>query len=477
MHQHHSDHSGETGRVSWVPLILLSLAQFMVILDITVVNVALPSIGRDLGFASGDLQWVITAYVLFTGGLLLLGGRMADLLGRRRVFAAGLGLFTAASLSSGLAASPEVLIASRALQGLGAALLSPGALSIITTTYAGVQRTKALGVWGALGAAGAAAGVLFGGLLTSLLSWEWVFFINVPIGAAVLAMTLRTVPSTAGANQRTGLDVPGGLTMVTGLVALVFGIERVGENGVLSVEPLALLGLSAIALATFARVERSNPAPLVDPSIWRIRSLVSSAVVMMGATAAMIGAFFINSMFLQDVVGASALETGLAFLPLTLVIGVSAHAGQRLLGRLAPRSIISAGLLTVAGGYLLLAQAPAGASYMADLLPGFLLIGAGIGLVFVAVSVTGMSEVEHRQAGLASGLMTTGHEVGAALGAAVFSAVALGSVGEIGGSAAIAAGYTDAATVGAAIAAGLAVLAALILPGERISAGARPAMH
>jgi EmrB/QacA subfamily drug resistance transporter len=477
MHRHHSDAAGATGRVSWVPLILLSLAQFMVILDITVVNVALPSIGRELGFASGDLQWVITAYVLVTGGLLLLGGRMADLLGRRRVFVAGLGLFTIASLSSGLATSPEVLIASRALQGLGAALLSPGALSIITTTYAGAQRTKALGVWGALGAAGAAAGVLFGGLLTSLLSWEWVFFINVPIGASVLAMTLRAVPPTAGADGRSGLDLPGGLTMVTGLVALVYGIEQAGESGLVSTGPIALLGLSAIALATFARVERSNPAPLVDPTIWRVRSLVSSAVVMMGATAAMIGAFFINSMFLQDVVGASALEAGLAFLPLTVVIGLSAHAGQHLLGRMAPRSIIAAGLATVAGGYLLLAQAPAGAAYVPDLLPGFLLIGAGIGLVFVAVSVTGMSEVGHERAGLASGLMTTGHEVGAALGAAVFSAVALGSTGEVGDTAAIATGYADAAAVGAAIAAGLAILSALILPGDRISAGARPAMH
>jgi EmrB/QacA subfamily drug resistance transporter len=480
MHSHHHSttaSAGPAGRVSWLPLILLSLAQFMVILDITVVNIALPSIGRELGFAAGDLQWVITAYVLVTGGLLLLGGRMADLLGRRRVFVAGLALFTVASLSSGLAASPEVLIASRALQGLGAALLSPGALSIITTTYAGAQRTKALGVWGALGAAGAAAGVIFGGLLTSLLSWEWVFFINVPIGAAVLALTLRHVPAAARADERSGLDLPGGLTVVVGLVALVYGIERAGEHGVLSTESLALLGLAAIALATFARVERSTRAPLIDPAIWRVRSLVSSAVVMMGATAAMIGAFFINSIFLQDVIGASALKAGLAFLPLTLVIGVSAHAGQHLLTRVAPRSIITAGLATVAGGYFLLAQAPVGASYVADLLPGFLLIGAGIGLVFVAVSVTGMSEVEHRWAGLASGLMTTGHEVGAALGAAVFSAVALGSTGEIGGGAAIAAGYADAATVGVAIAAGLAVLAALILPGDRISAGARPAMH
>ena len=478
MHSHRADPAAEPlGRVSWLPLALLSVAQFMVILDITVVNIALPSIGRELGFASGDLQWVITAYVLFTGGLLLLGGRMSDLLGRRRVFVAGLGLFTVASLSSGLAVSPEALIASRALQGLGAAMLSPAALSIITTTYAGAQRTKALGVWGALGAAGAAAGVIFGGLLTSLLSWEWVFFINVPIGVTVLVMTLRSLPSPAGPSERNGLDLPGGLTVVAGLVALIYGIERAGEDGLLSTAPLVLLGLSATALATFARVERSSRNPLVAPSIWRVRSLVSSAVVMMGATAAMIGAFFINSMFLQDVVGASALEAGLAFLPLTLVIGLSAHAGQHLLGRVAPRSLIAAGLATVAGGYLLLAQASAGAAYVPDLLPGFLLIGAGIGLVFVAVSVTGMSEVEHHQAGLASGLMTTGHEVGAAIGAAVFSAVAFGSAGGIGSGAAIAAGYTDAAVVGAAIAAGLAVLAVLILPADRLSAGARPAMH
>jgi EmrB/QacA subfamily drug resistance transporter len=479
MHSHPqatADH-GAARRISWLPLILLSLAQFMVILDITVVNVALPSIGSDLGFAPGELQWVITAYVLFTGGLLLLGGRMSDLLGRRRIFLVGLTVFTGASLASGLAPSPEALIVSRALQGLGAAMLSPAALSIITTTYAGQQRNKALGVWGALGAAGAAAGVVFGGVLTSWLDWEWVFFVNVPIGLFVGAMVLRVVRPGAGAGAGRGLDVAGAVTMVAGLLAFVYGIERAGATSLFSAETQALFAVSLLALTAFARIERSASRPLVDPAIWKVRSLVSSTVVMMGATTAMVGAFFINSMFLQDVIGASALETGLAFLPLTIVIGLGAHAGQHLLMRFGPRPIIASGMAVVAGGYALLAQATASAAYVPDLLPGFLLIGAGIGLVFVSVSVTGMSEVDGPHAGLASGLMTTGHEVGAALGAAVFSAVALGAGSDLLGAAGIAAGYTDAATVGAAVAAGLALLAAVVLPAVRVSPTARPAMH
>ena len=467
----------EPGHISWLPLILLSLAQFMVILDITVVNVALPSIGRDLGFAPGDLQWAITAYVLFTGGLLLLGGRASDLLGRRRIFLAGLAVFTTASLASGLAPSPGALIVSRALQGLGAAMLSPAALSIITTTYAGRQRNTALGVWGALGAGGAAAGVVLGGVLTTWLSWRWVFLVNVPIGLAVAATTLKVVRAAPALGARNGLDVAGGVTLVTGLFALVYGIDRAGATGVFSTTALALFGLAVVALAAFAGIERSAARPLVDPSIWKVRSLVSSAAVMVGATTAMVGAFFINTLFLQNVVGASALETGLAFLPLTIVIGLGAHLGQHLLTRMGPRPIVAAGMTIVAAGYALLAQATASASYVPDLLPGFLLIGGGIGLVFVSVSVTGMSEVDDRRAGLASGLMTTGHELGGALGASVFSAVALAAGPDALDAAGVAAGYTDAATVGAAVAGGLALLAVLALPVVRISPSARPAMH
>ena len=318
-------------------------------------------------------------------------------------------------------------------------------------------------------------GLLLGGAVTDLGSWRWTLFINIPIGIAVLSLTRRVLVETPLRPGR--FDVVGALAATLGSVSIVWALIGAPEHGWGSARTIGGLALGGLLLVVLALTETRVAHPMIQPVLLRSRRRVSGLGIIALVVGGQMSMFFLAVQYLEGELGFGPLTTGLAFLPLTLVIGVSAHAGQRLLGRLAPRSIISAGLVTVAGGYLLLAQAPAGASYMADLLPGFLLIGAGIGLVFVAVSVTGMSEVEHRQAGLASGLMTTGHEVGAALGAAVFSAVALGPVGEIGGSAAIAAGYTDAATVGAAIAAGLAVLAALILPGERISAGARPAMH
>ncbi|MQA76110.1 MAG: MFS transporter, partial [Solirubrobacterales bacterium] len=379
-------HGGVSDRRPWTILALVCVAQFMVILDVTVVNVALPSIGDQLGFAAADLQWVVTAYVLFTGGLLLLGGRMADLLGRRRVFLAGLIVFTGASLASGLATTPEWLIASRAAQGVGAAMLSPAALSIITTTYHGAQRTVALGVWGAIGAGGAAAGVLLGGILTSWLGWESVFFINVPIGLVTAALVLRFVPG-AGVDSRSlrELDLPGALTVVTGLVLLVYAIEGATRYGWGSTRTLALLAVSGALLATFAAIERRARHPLVPPATWRVRSLVSSATVMAGATGILVGAFFLNSLYLQHALAASALETGLAFLPLVLVIGVAAHTGPRLLTRVGARTVVVGGLALIAAGDLLLAGAPGDAGYATDLLPGYLLLGFGVGLTFVAV--------------------------------------------------------------------------------------------
>jgi EmrB/QacA subfamily drug resistance transporter len=454
----------------WIVLILLSIAQFMVILDVTVVNVALPSIGRDLNFAPADLQWVVSAYVLFTGGLLLLGGRAADVLGRRPVFLAGLAVFTTASLTSGLATSPEWLIVSRGAQGLGAAMLTPGALSIITTTYTGEQRVKALAVWGAIGGAGAAAGVVLGGLLTSWLGWESVFFINVPIGIAVGFLALRLVPASPPAVSDRRLDVPGAISVVAGLVLLVFAIQGTSQHGWGSARTLIPLLLSAGLLAAFAAIERRAPRPLVPPSIWRSRTLASGVALMFGATGILVGTFFLNSLYLQRELGASALETGLAFLPLTVVIGFGAHVATHLMVRVGARALAVAGLALLAAGALILAAAPDHAGYATELLPGFLVLALGVGLVFPTASVTTMSEVSHEQAGLASGLMTTGHEVGAALGVATFSAIA--TAGDT-----FPAGYGTGFLVAAIVAGVMALIALVTVPAIRPASGASVPVH
>lgn len=464
------------GPRSWSVLVLLCIAQFMVILDVTVVNVALPSIGDQLGFAAQDLQWVVSAYVLFTGGLLLLGGRMADLLGRRRVFLAGLVIFTAASLASGLATSPAALIVARALQGVGAALLSPAALSIITTTYSGAQRTAALSVWGTIGAGGAGAGVLLGGLLTSWLSWEAIFFINVPVGAGAALFAHRLVPgSAARVGALRELDLPGALTVVAGLVVLVYAIEGATRHGWGSTRTLVLLALSGGLLALFATVERRATHALLPPATWRLRSLVSSAIVMLAATGILVGAFFINSIYLQHAMAASALETGLAFVPLVLAIGLAAHAGAHLLARGGARVVVVSGLVLIAAGEVLLTGVPKDANYARDLLPGYVLLGIGVGLAFVAVSVTAMAEIHDEAAGLASGLMTTAHEIGAALGVAICSVVALG--GGISAAEALADGYADAALTSAAVAGALATFALVAMPAYRPARSQRVAMH
>jgi EmrB/QacA subfamily drug resistance transporter len=460
----------------WSILFLLGAAQFMVILDITVVNVALPSIGSALGFAAADLEWVVTIYVLFTGGLLLLGGRLADRFDRRLVFLAGLSLFTAASLASGLAPSPGALVAARAAQGMGAALLTPAALSIVTTTYTGSQLTKALSVWGAIGSAGAAAGVLFGGVLTSGLSWEWVFLINVPVGIAAIALTPRLIPAGRPAVGEGRLDLPGAVTVVAGLMVLVYALDGTSDHGWGSARTLLLLALAAGLLAVFALVERSSRRPLVPPATWRHRSLVSSGAVVLGVTGILVGVFFLNSLYLQHVLDASALETGLGFLPLALSIGLTAHAASRLLPRAGTRAVVVAGLVLVAAGVLVLAAAPDEASYAAHVLPGFLVTGVGMGLVFPGVTVTALSEVPADEAGLASGFLATSHELGAALGVAVLAAIAA-TAGDITTITGIAAGYQDGFIASAGIAAALGAIALVSMPSVRPPQHAGASMH
>jgi len=462
-------------RRPWSVLVLLSVAQFMVILDATVVNVALPSIGRALHFAAGDLQWVVTAYVLFSGGLVLLGGRASDVVGRRATFLTGLAVFTAASLASGLAPAAAALIAARAGQGLGAALLTPAALSIITTTYTGAQRAAALSAWGAIGGGGAAAGVLAGGMLTTWLGWRSVFLVNVPVGVVAGLLSLRLVPpSGTAARIRRELDLPGAVLVVAGLVTGVYALAGTPEHGWGSARTLLLAAASAGLLAAFAAVERSARRPLLPLATWRSRPLVAGAAVMLGATGILVGTFFLNSLYLQNVAGASALRVGLEFLPLVAVIGLDAHLTSRLLPRAGSRVLAVAGLLLMGVGALLLSGVPAQAGYLTGLLPGLLVIGTGTGLVFPAATVTAMSHVAEDRAGLASGLMTAAHEIGAALGVAVFSAVATAQAVAGGG---FAAGYRHGFAVAAGVAAALALVAALAVPAVRPAPGGRVAVH
>ncbi len=459
-------------RRPWSLMYVLSVAQFMVILDATVVNVALPSIARSLSFAAGGLQWVITAYVLASGGLVLLGGRAADVAGRRRIFLSGLTLFTAASLASGLAPTASALIAARAGQGLGAALLTPAALSIITTSYAGAQRATALGVWGAIGGAGAAVGVLAGGILTAWLGWRSVFLVNVPVGVVAGLLSLHLVPRHKPRHRVVReLDLPGAVLAVAGLVTVAYTLAGAPAHGWGSARTLLPLALAFVLLAGFAAVERSARRPLVPAQLWRTRSLVAGVLVMFGATGILVGTFFLNSLYLQDVQRASPLRVGLEFLPLALVIGAGAHLASRLLPRAGSRALIVAGLLVMGAGALLLTGVSAHSGYLTGFLPGLLVVGMGTGLVFPATTVTAMSDIAGDRAGLASGLMTTAHEIGAALGVAVFSAVAV-TVGD-----GIAVGYRHGFVVAAAIAAGLAVFAALAVPAVRPPAGARVTVH
>lgn len=468
-------------RQPWTQLILLCVAQFMVILDATVVNVALPSIARSLGFQAGGLPWVVTAYVLASGGLVLLGGRAADVVGRRRTFLAGLTVFTAASLASGLAPVSGALIAARFGQGAGAALLTPAALSILTTTYPGPQRARALGIWGAIGGAGAAAGVLAGGMLTTWLGWRAVFLVNVPVGVVAGLLSLHLLPATRGrgrdANGRRArdLDLPGAALAVAGLVTLAYALDRAPAYGWTSVRTWLLLALAAVLLTAFAAAEllarRSGRAPLVPPETWRNRPLVAGVLVMFASTGTLVATFFLNTLYLQEVQHASALRVGLEFLPLALIIGIGAHLASNLLPRAGSRALIVAGLALTAGGALLLTGVSARSGYVTGLLPGLLVVGLGAGLVLPAAAITGMSEVRDDRAGTASGLMSAAHEIGGAFGVAVFSAVAVLAGGGIS------VGYRHGFDVAAVLAAVLAVLAAVTVPVVRPAAGVRVTVH
>jgi EmrB/QacA subfamily drug resistance transporter len=467
----HPEHVEPDGpRKSWAVLAVALTAQILVVLDISVVNTALPSIGQSLKLRSGDLQWLVTAYLMMSGGGLLLGGRIADLLSRRKVFLTGLSVFTAASLLSGFAGSATELIAARAGQGLAAALMTPAALSLIMTTYSGAQRRKGLALWGAVGSMGVAAGVLVGGALTTWAGWQTIFWINGPIGAVALVAALKVLPNTrtvhAGLRQ---FDLPGALTVLGGLMTLMYALGGTATSGWLSARTLAALSVSAILLTTFVLIERRTDKPLIPPHTWKVRTLVTGTTVMLGITGILVGAVFLTSIYLQSVLGFSALRAGMAFLPFAFAITAGSQVARHLLSHTSPRNLAVTGLATTAGAALLLSTATGSAHYATDLLPGLLLLGLGVGMVFVPVSVTAMAGIPPQHAGMASGFLMTGHEVGAALGVAVLSAVAT-TAGSLTSPAGIVAGFSRGFIAAAVIAAAIAVVAVLRMPTTRIAA-------
>ncbi|MFE7598751.1 MFS transporter [Streptomyces sp. NPDC057494] len=445
----------------WTALALICAAQFMLILDVTVVNVALPAVAADLDLGRTALTWVVTAYTLCFGGLMLLGGRLADALGARRVLLTGLALFTAASLACGLAPNAAVLLSGRAAQGVGAALLSPAALALVTTAFHGPERARALGVWAAIGGTGSAVGVLLGGALTAGPGWPWIFYVNVPTGLALLATLPRFVPRDprdrpTGARGR--LDIPGALLVTTATGALVYGLVRTGDGGWTSPGTLLPL-LGAVALyAAFAATERRTRTPLMDLRMLTRRPVVAGSLLMLVATALLISFFFLGSLRLQRIDGLDALRTGLLFLPVALTTAIGAHLGSRLVTTAGSRACAAGGMALAAAGCLPLALLPETADPWTTLLPSLATAALGLGAVFVTATTTALGLIPAHEAGLASGIVNTFHELGGTLGVALASTLALGTG---------AAGFTTAFTLCALTAATTALTAPALIPRGR----------
>ena len=407
-------------------LVLSCLAQFMVILDVSVVNVALPSIRHSLGFSEVDLQWVVNAYTVTFAGFLLLGGRAADLLGRRRVFVAGLTLFALASLAGGFADSRGLLIAARAVQGLGGAVIAPASLSILTTTFAeGAARNRAVGIWGAMGGAGGAAGVLLGGILTDVLSWRWILFINVPIGLIAAVAAQRLLLESRNPARAREFDLRGALAATLGLSLLVLGIVRTDQTGWGATSTLALIVGGLLVLAAFVLIEgRVARSPLMPLRIYRSRTLSAANIIVLLVGGASFGMWFFVSLYLQQVHGYSPIRAGLAFLPMTLCIVAGSTAASRLVGRVGPKPVLMAGMVLLTVGLFWFTDISADGTYLGTMLAPSLLTALGIGLAFVPATITAVSGVAPQEAGLASGLVNTARLFGGALGLAILAAIA-----------------------------------------------------
>src|SRR5215208_4821186 len=451
----------------WLALALLSTVQFMVVLDIAIVNVALPSIKVDLGFSQENLQWVISAYALVFGGFLLLGGRAADLLGRRRIFIAGLVIFTIASLLAGMAWSETSLIGARAFQGLGAAIISPAALSILSVTFReGRERNIALGVWGAVGGFGAAAGVLLGGVLTDALSWEWIFFVNVPVGVAALVIAPFLLGESRDARV-SSFDVPGAVLVTAGLSSVVYAITKAGTDGWLAGPTLGFFAASLVLLAGFVAWELRHREPLMRFGIFRISTVTGANVAGFILGTAMFSMFLMLTLYMQQVLGYSAMKTGVAYLAVAGTAIVWAAVASQLVTKVGVKPVLVTGMSLLTAGLLYFTQVSVDGSYLGDLLPGFLVIAMGMSFSFVPISIAALAGVPAKDAGLASGLINTSQQIGGALGIAVLSSVAVAhttSAAKAGDSeaAALTTGFHAAFWVGAAIAA-VGVVASAVL--------------
>jgi EmrB/QacA subfamily drug resistance transporter len=411
----------------WLVLVLICLAQFMVILDATIVNVALPSIQKDLGLSEANLQWIVNAYTLVFGGFLLLGGRAGDLLGRKRVFLVGLVIFTTASLLNGLATSSGMLIGFRSLQGLGAALISPAALSIISVTFEeGKERSKALGVWAAIAIGGSAVGLVLGGALTQSFSWPWIFFVNVPVGIVAFFLALRFVPESKDEHAHRSYDFGGAITVTGGLMMLVYAIVKAETKGWTSATTLGYFVVAFALLAAFLVIETRVAEPLVRLSIFRTRSLSAANLTMFLVASGMFAMFFFNTLYIQRVLHFGPLKAGVCFLPFTAGIMVSAGIASNFAPRIGVRPVAAAGMLLTAIGMLLFARMPVDGTYAVDVLPGMILASLGMGAVFMPLTLVATTGLEDADQGLASGLFNTSQQIGGALGLAILSTVAAG---------------------------------------------------
>ena len=437
-------------RKRWQALALLCIAQFMVVLDASIVNIALPTIGEALDFTQENLTWVINSYILTFGGFLLLGGRLADLLGRRRVFITGLIIFALASLAGGFATNDVQLIVARAVQGLGAAIVSPAALSIITTTFKeGSERNKALGAWGAVAGSGGAAGVLLGGVLTDSLGWEWVLWVNVPIGLIAAFYAPRLIAESRQEDATRTFDIPGAVTITAGLSLLVYAIVDAEQSGWGSTRTITLLALSAALILAFIVIEQRSRAPLVPFRIFRLRTLTGSNIVGLLVGASLFSMFFFATLYMQQVLGYGPIKTGLSYLPLTAGIILSAGIGSQVATKIGFKPVLVVGMICVTVALVWWSRISPDGSYVADVLGPSVVAAIGLGLSFVPVTIGAVAGVDEHESGLASGLINTSQQIGGALGLAILATIANSTTGDSFEPVALTEGFHDAFLVGA----------------------------